>query len=82
MATPEAKPYPEVSPRAQKMLDEEIDMLFEGTTNWHCRKCSGETPTVGLLVTEEGLPVCPTEGCGGAGWSELQPVGHVYRTTA
>jgi hypothetical protein len=82
MAIPGAKPYSEVSPRLQKMLTEEVDMLFEGTSAWHCRRCNADTPTTELFLGEEGLPTCPTEGCEGAGWSDLVPVGHVYRTTA
>jgi hypothetical protein len=75
-------PYADASPRLQKMLDEETGMLFEGATDWHCRLCGAEMPTVGLRITEEGLAVCPTDGCAGAGWSDLEPVGHVYRTTS
>jgi hypothetical protein len=74
--------YKEATPRVQKMLDEETSMLFEGTSEWHCRLCGKEAATADLHVTGEGLAVCPTDGCPAAGWSDLMPVGHVYRTTS
>jgi hypothetical protein len=80
--TMQAKLYAEATPRVQKILDEEIGTLFEGTTDWRCRLCGTEAPTTGLAVTDDGLAVCPHDGCAGAGWSDLLPVGHVYRTTA
>jgi hypothetical protein len=75
-------PYAEATPRVQKILDEEIGTLFEGTTEWRCRLCQAETPTTELRVTDDSLAICPTEDCAGAGWSDLMPVGHVYRTTS